>query len=55
MGVGIRIEKNLAPSYSGTTTTERFIYLDKLNLVKFAFGDLVLGLSQFLLLLQLPQ
>ena len=29
--------------------------LDKLNLLKLAYGDLVLGLSQFFLLPQLPQ
>ena len=35
-------------------STERFKSLDKLNLVKFAYGGLVLGSSQFLLLHQLP-
>jgi len=35
--------------------TERFTDLEKLNLVQFAFVDLVLGLSKFSQLPQLPQ
>ena len=37
------------------SNTERFTDLDKLNLDKFAYGDLFLGSSQFSLLPKLAQ
>ena len=38
--------------YKTWQATERFTDMDKLNLVKFAYGGLVLGLCHFLLLPQ---
>ena len=49
--MGIVLNSNLKL----TKETERFIYLDKLILVKFAYGGLVLGSSKLLLLPRLPQ
>jgi len=54
-GFGASNPKKVATHLLRNTGIERFTYLDKLDLVKFAYGGLVLGLSLFLLLPTLPK